>query len=158
DTVLDQSDTPRFISYDAGADMFVITPGEAVILIKVTLSNRTQHDLDVYISYRDSLKGRSVPLTVVVSRLSALTSADAGTTKLDPRDLPALLRTNEKLAKLTPDELEDYRKRATGGTGDWKTFEASIDRYLAELGKRAEDVKEQTEIETRLFHLDDLYS
>jgi Bacterial toxin 4 len=158
ETVLDQSDTPRFISYDAGKDMFVVTPGESVILLKVTLSNRTQHDIDLYISYRDSLKGRSVPLTVTVSRLNALTSPDGGTTKLDLHDLPTLLRINEKLAKLTPDELEDYRKRATGGTGDWKTFEDSIDRYLAELGGREKDVGEQVDIETRLFGLDDLYS
>jgi hypothetical protein len=65
DTVLDQSETPRFISYDAGEDMFVVTPGETVILLKVTLSNRTQHDLNVSIAAPPNGKAEVLGLEVL---------------------------------------------------------------------------------------------
>jgi len=58
---------------------------------------------------------------------------------------------------LTPAELAEYKSRVTAKTVDWRVYEASVDRFLAERKERETTAGERRKIETRLYGLDDLY-
>jgi hypothetical protein len=79
------------------------------------------------------------------------------TTTLASKDFDTFLRIASKVAALTPAELAEYKSRVTATTTDWRTYEDSVDRFLAEHKEREATAKERGNIETQLLGLDDLY-
>jgi hypothetical protein len=77
--------------------------------------------------------------------------------RIRQRDYATILRIADKLNLLSDSELEAYRSRTVGATSDWATFEASIDRYIAEVHQRREALQERERTKLRLYGLDEVY-
>jgi hypothetical protein len=77
-TSLPASSTPYTIAYNPGEGQFVVSPGENVVLLEVSLNNKTQKEISLYMAYRDSLAGRAAGLEV-------LPSTAVATGGMDPR-------------------------------------------------------------------------
>ncbi|MCY7358506.1 MAG: DUF4157 domain-containing protein, partial [Rudanella sp.] len=83
--------------------------------------------------------------------------SSTATQQVRPTDYPDLLRIGLKLMGLSDSELEAYRARTTSATTDLAVFEASVDRYLAEVLQRRQAVLEREQIKQQLFGLDSVY-
>jgi hypothetical protein len=68
-------------------------------------------------------------------RVKAVFFSDKGPAT-NKADYPALLRIGQKLARLSDAELAEYRARTTTRTSDIKSFEKSVDAWIAQLAKR----------------------
>jgi hypothetical protein len=77
--------------------------------------------------------------------------------RLSPADYETALRVGQKLAAMTATELADWRSRTTFATGDWATFEASLDAYIAAEAVRRREALELSRTAARLYRLEELY-
>jgi hypothetical protein len=90
-------------------------------------------------------------------RIREFLFSETGTRDIRPSDYPAILRIGQKLMELSGSELEAYRARTVGTTSDLAIFEASVDRYIAEVRQRREAVQERERTKLRLYGLDEVY-
>ena len=79
------------------------------------------------------------------------------TSDIQPSDYPIILRIADKLMELSDSELMAYRTRTTTMTSDLTIFEASVDRYIAEMRQRREALLERERTKLRLYGLDEVY-
>jgi hypothetical protein len=75
-TTLTPSDTPYSIEYNPGEGQFSIKPGEKVVVLDVSLTNKPQNQIDLYIAYRDSLTSKPAGLEVFSSSATAVGGMD----------------------------------------------------------------------------------
>jgi len=78
-------------------------------------------------------------------------------TTLSPADYETALRIAQKVAVLSTADLSEYKSRTTSKTADWKVYEASLDRFLAEHKERVDTAKERDKVQTRLYGIEALY-
>jgi Domain of unknown function (DUF4157) len=78
-------------------------------------------------------------------------------TTLSPADYETALRIARKVAVLSAADLSEYKSRTTSKTTDWKVYEASLDRFLAEHKQRVDTAKERDTVQTRLYGIEALY-
>jgi tetratricopeptide (TPR) repeat protein len=79
------------------------------------------------------------------------------TRSLQPGEYPMLLSIARKLMELSDTELEAFRARSVGTTTSLATFEASVDRYIAEMRQRREVGQERKRTKQQLNGLDKVY-
>lgn len=90
-------------------------------------------------------------------RVRRVLFSSTATHQVQPSDYPILLRIGQKLVELSPSELEAYQARTTSTTSDLSVFEASVDRYLAEVHQRRQLQLEAEQLKQQLFGLDSVY-
>lgn len=73
------------------------------------------------------------------------------------RDRITLQRIANRLSELSESELEAYQARTVGTTTNLHAFEASINRYMAEVHQRRDAVEAREQAKLQLFGLDDVY-
>ena len=96
-------------------------------------------------------------INVLPARLRDFLFSEDAPQTLEPRDYGTVLRIAEKLSSLSDAELADYQSKVTAETTDWNRFEASIDRYSAEMVERRRNLEEREDLKTQLYGLEELY-
>jgi hypothetical protein len=76
---------------------------------------------------------------------------------VDPDDYATVARIGNKLLRLTPEELQDYKSKVIKETSDWSVIEDSIDRYLAQRERRQKELEAAEPVKTKLYGLKDTY-
>ena len=77
--------------------------------------------------------------------------------ELTPADYDKLFAIAKKIEKMPPGEVSDYASKVTGATTDLDKFEASLDKYIAEMAERAKKGEEHEKIQTKLIGLEEVY-
>jgi hypothetical protein len=75
-----------------------------------------------------------------------------------PKDLAAVLKAGQALAKLSPFELADYLSKTTGATSDWSALEKSVDTYRSQRAERMDGIEKLQGLSKRLDGLGALYT
>lgn len=110
-----------------------------------------------WLRLRDEFIRRRQAIDALPANIRALLFSETATRRLQPRDYEAVLRIANKLLQLSDSELEAYRARTTSRTSDLSTFEASIDRYIAEVQERRAAVEEREQAKRELYGLEEVY-
>lgn len=76
---------------------------------------------------------------------------------LTPADYDKLFAIAKKIEKMPPGQVNDYASKVTGATTDLDAFEASVDRYTAEMAERSRQGEEREKIQTKLIGLEEVY-
>lgn len=76
---------------------------------------------------------------------------------LTPADYDTLFAIAKKIEKMPLGQASDYASKVRGSTTDLKTFEASLDKYIAETAARDKQTEERDKIFTKLLGLEDFY-
>ncbi len=76
---------------------------------------------------------------------------------LSPADYDRLFGLAKRIEQLPPGQAADYASKITAGTTELDVFEASLDRYGAEMGERASQGEEREQIKTKLLGLEAVY-
>lgn len=90
-------------------------------------------------------------------RVRRVLFAATGTRELGPGDEATLLRIGGKLDLLSDDELEAFRARTVGSTGDLAAVEAGVDGFLDEMQRLQRAGAERERTKLRLSRLDAVY-
>lgn len=77
--------------------------------------------------------------------------------KLTPADYDKLFAIAKKIQKMPAGQVSDYASKVTGATTDLDAFEASLDKYLAEMAERGQQAEERDKIKTKLIGLEEVY-
>lgn len=72
-------------------------------------------------------------------------------------DYDRLFAIAQKIEKMPPGQAGDYAGKVTATTTDFATFEASLDKYIAEMAGRDEQGEERGHVMTKLAGLADVY-
>ena len=76
---------------------------------------------------------------------------------LTPTDYDKVFAIAKKIEKMPAGQASDFASRVTATTTDLDVFEASLDKYLAEVAARDTQNKERDKIFTKLVGLEELY-
>lgn len=77
--------------------------------------------------------------------------------ELTPADYDKLFAIAKKIDRLPPGQVNEYASKVTGSTTDLHTFEASLDKYIAEAAKREKEGAERDTVKTKLLGLEEVY-
>lgn len=106
---------------------------------------------------RDQLLKDRLAIEALPQPIKDFIFSDKGTSPLRPEEYATVVRIADKLSKLTPAELAEYKSRTTARTADLTLFEGSIDRFRAEREARAQVTEEREKVSTKLAALEDVY-
>lgn len=90
-------------------------------------------------------------------QLKELIKLTTGGKELSPADYDKLFAIIKKLEQLPPGLIGDYASKVTKTTTDLDAFDASIDRYIAEMAGRTAQAEERDKIQTKLAGLEEVY-
>ena len=76
---------------------------------------------------------------------------------LAPADYDKLFAIAKKIEKMPPGQVGDYAGKVRSTTTDLDVFEASLDKYIAEMAARARQSEERDKIQTKLIGLEEVY-
>jgi hypothetical protein len=76
---------------------------------------------------------------------------------LTPADYDRLFAIAKKIEKMPAGQASDYASKVTGSTVDLATFEASLDKYIADAAARDTQTEERDKIQTKLLGLEKIY-
>lgn len=76
---------------------------------------------------------------------------------LTPTDYDKLFAIAKKIEKMPVGQVSDYASKVTGTTMDLDVFEASLDKYIAEMAKRSQQSEEREKVQTKLIGLEEVY-
>ncbi len=76
---------------------------------------------------------------------------------LTPADYDKLFAIAKKIEKMPAGQASDYASKVTGTTTDLNVFEASVDKYTAEMAERGQQADEREKIQTKLIGLEEIY-
>lgn len=76
---------------------------------------------------------------------------------LTPADYDRLFAIAKKIEKMPPGQASDYASKVTATTTDFDAFEASLDKYIAEMAERKKQDKERDTVMTKLADLGEVY-
>lgn len=76
---------------------------------------------------------------------------------LTPADYDKLFAIAKKIEKMPVGQVSDYASKVTGATTDLDMFEASLDKYIAQMAERAQQGEERDKIQTKLIGLEEVY-
>lgn len=76
---------------------------------------------------------------------------------LTPADYDKLFAIAKKIEKMPAGQVSDYASKVTGATTDLDEFEASLDKYIAEMAARQQESEEREKIHTKLIGLEEVY-
>ena len=76
---------------------------------------------------------------------------------LTPADYEKLFAITMKIEKMPAGQVSDYASKVAGVTTDLDKFEASLDKYIAEMAERAKKGEEHEKIQTKLIGLEEVY-
>lgn len=76
---------------------------------------------------------------------------------LTPADYDKLFVIAKKIEKMPTGQVADYASKVTGTTTDLDVFEASLDKYIAEMAARQKEAEEHEKVQTRLIGLEEIY-
>lgn len=76
---------------------------------------------------------------------------------LTPADYDKLFAIAKKIEKMPAGQVGDYASKVTATTTDLNAFEASLDKYLAEVAERDKQSEERDTIKTKLAALEEVY-
>ncbi len=114
-----------------------------------TLEVLLQDTVDEILLEREALQNLSPAIKEVLSHKDG--------SVLHPKDYHQALTVAQKLEKLSPEQLQDFKNRGTGTTDDLKVLETQVDRYIAKLEQRQKAAVERKVVEGRLVGLEQLY-
>jgi hypothetical protein len=77
--------------------------------------------------------------------------------ELTPADYDKLFAIARKIEKMPPGQVADYASKVTGTTTNLDLFEASLDKYLAEIAEHQKQSDERDQIQTKLIGLEEVY-
>lgn len=77
--------------------------------------------------------------------------------QLTPADYDQLFRVAKKIAGMPPGQAADYASKVAASTTDLGAFEASLDRYVAEMATRTKDSEQHNQTMTKLSGLEEVY-
>ena len=76
---------------------------------------------------------------------------------LKPADYDKLFAIAKKIQKMNAGQVSDYASKITGTTTDLNAFEASLDKYIAEMAERGLQGEEREKVKTKLIDLEAVY-
>ena len=76
---------------------------------------------------------------------------------LTPADYDKLFAIAKKIEKMPPGQVSDYASKVTGTTTDLDVFEASLDKYIAEIAARDKQAEERGKVHDKLIGLEQVY-
>lgn len=76
---------------------------------------------------------------------------------LMPADYDKLFAIAKKIENMPAGQASDYASKVTGATMDLGVFEASLDKYTAEMAVRGQQAEERDKIQTKLIGLEEIY-
>lgn len=76
---------------------------------------------------------------------------------LTPADYDKLFAIAKKIEKMPAGQAGDYASKVTGTTTDLATFEASLDKYLADMAAREKQAEAREKVHNKLIGLEDVY-
>jgi hypothetical protein len=76
---------------------------------------------------------------------------------MTPADYDKLFAIAKKIQKMPAEQISDYASKVTATTTDLNAFEASLDKYIAEMAVRASQREERDRIQTKLVGLEEVY-
>ena len=76
---------------------------------------------------------------------------------LTPSSYYTLNRISKKIENMPPEQVRDYISKCTGETADLDLFEASLDKYLAEIALHRQQNQEREKLQNKLVELKEVY-
>lgn len=77
--------------------------------------------------------------------------------ELTPTDYDKLFTIAKKIEKMPAGQASDYASKVMASTTALGEFEASLDKYIAEMAKRKQQAEERGKIHTKLIGLEEVY-
>ncbi|MBC7976754.1 MAG: DUF4157 domain-containing protein, partial [Myxococcales bacterium] len=170
---IDVDDTGKVAGADARAKDFLAQPGSDDKSAVMKEIDRRYHaatgpdsgqikpgetaNQALWSSIRDEVLFQHQYIANLPERVKQLIRSSTKGRQLTPADYDQLFRIAKKIAGMPQGQAADYASKVTASTPDLGTFEASLDRYVAEMTTRTKDSEQHNQTMTKLSGLVDVY-
>jgi hypothetical protein len=112
---------------------------------------------ELWRSIRDELLFEYEAIRNLPPQVKQLIKFVTGGKELTPADYDKLFAIIKKIESLPAGQIGDYASKVTGTTSDLNAFEASLDKYIAQMATRAAQDEQRDGVQTKLVGLEEVY-
>ncbi|MDA0266881.1 MAG: DUF4157 domain-containing protein [Cyanobacteria bacterium] len=112
---------------------------------------------ELWLAIRDEVLFQHEYIANLPPKIKRLIKFSTKGKELTPTDYDKLFDIAKKIQGMPTEQIRDYESKVTGATTDLGEFEASLDKYIAEIAERQQQSEKRENAQVQLIGLEDIY-